>query len=395
MYRHNLQCIICLYGSSRLLAAACTQILNVLQPLRQRSLLRLAILLCQAAQLFDIGQLAGAVFLLRQNKFRLQLVPKLCEQLRQCHQRCCLTQAGQAFGGMHSQRLLLRRQIQLQLTAADSLQYIPQRFVIFGLPEELRQRRIIQTEIVGAQSTCQLQACVTVVQCSQQIQNIQNLLLLIKALALNYYAIYAIALQRLPQNFAMRHCSQQNSLACSRPELRLYFRQLLLQIGSDCLCLLLPFILFSAQVIILGFIRHLQQANLSAAGVSTLVMLQADFLLRQIHQLTKGGIAAFDNALRAAEVGFHAKVFARILRNILFYPIKDADIRMTETINRLLYVTDDKQVVLIVQLIAAEQINQLTLTLIGVLKLVHHNIFIALLILLPQRLILLQILNGQ
>ena len=93
MYRHNLQGIIGLYGSSRLLAAACTQILNVLQPFRQRSLLRLAILLCQAAQLFDIGQLARAVFLLRQDELRLQLIPKLCEQLRQCHQRCCLTQA--------------------------------------------------------------------------------------------------------------------------------------------------------------------------------------------------------------------------------------------------------------------------------------------------------------
>ena len=169
MYRHNLQRIIGLYGSGRLLAAACTQILNILQPFCQRSLLRLAILLCQAAQLFDIGQLAGAVFLLRQDELRLQLVPKLCEQLRQCHQRCCLTQAGQAFGGMHSQRLLLRRQVQLQLTAADSLQNIPQRFVIFGLPEKLRQRCIIQTEIIGAQSACQLQACVTVMQCSQQI----------------------------------------------------------------------------------------------------------------------------------------------------------------------------------------------------------------------------------
>ena len=124
-------------------------------------------------------------------------------------------------------------------------------------------------------------------------------------------------------------------------------------------------------------------------------MLQADFLLRQIHQLTKGGIAAFDNALRAAEVGFHAKVFARILRNILFYPIKDADIRMTETINRLLYVTDDKKIIRIIQLIAAEQINQLTLAFVGVLELVYHNIFIALLILLPQRLILLQMLDGQ
>ena len=169
MYRHNLQCIIGLYGSGRLLAAACAQILNVLQPLCQRSLLRLAILLCQATQLFNVGQLARAVFLLRQDKFRLQLVPKLCEQLRQCHQRCCLTQAAQAFGSMHSKRLLLWRQVKLQLTVADSLQYIPQRLVIFGLPEELRQRRIIQTEIVGAQSTCQLQACVTVMQCSQQI----------------------------------------------------------------------------------------------------------------------------------------------------------------------------------------------------------------------------------
>ena len=296
---------------------------------------------------------------------------------------------------MHSQRLLLRLQVQLQLTASDSLQYIPQRFVIFGLPEKLRQRCIIQTEIVGAQSTCQLQACVTVVQRSQQIQNIQNLLLLIKALALDYYAIYTVALQRLPQNFAMRHCSQQNSLACSRPELRLNLGQLLLQIGGDCLCLLLPFILFSAQVIILGFIRHLQQANLSAAGVSTLVMLQADFLLRQIHQLTKGGIAAFDNALRAAEVGFHTQVLSRILRDILFYLIKHADIRMTETINRLLHITDDKQIIRIIQLVTTEQINQLSLALIGVLELVYHNIFIALLILLPQRLILLQMLDGQ
>ena len=296
---------------------------------------------------------------------------------------------------MHSQRLLLRLQVQLQLTAADSLQYIPQRFIIFGLPEKLRQRSIIQTEIVGTQSTCQLQACVTVVQCSQQIQNIQNLLLLIKALALDYYAIYAVALQRLAQNFAMRHCSQQNSLACSRPELRLNLGQLLLQIGGDCLCLLLPFILFGAQVIILGFIRHLQQANLSAAGISTLVMLQADFLLRQIHQLTKGGITAFDNALRAAEVGFHAQVLSRILRDILFYPIKNADIGMTETINRLLNITDDKKIILAVQLVTAEQINQLTLAFVGILKLVHHNIFIALLILLPQRLILLQMLDGQ
>ena len=296
---------------------------------------------------------------------------------------------------MHSQRLLLRLQVQLQLTAADSLQYIPQRFVIFGLPEKLRQRCIIQTEIVGTQSTCQLQACVTVVQRSQQIQNIQYLLLLIKALALDYYAINAVALQRLPQNFAMRHCTQQNSLASPRPELRLYLGQLLLQIGGDCLCLLLPFILFSAKVIILGFIRHLQQANLSTAGVVTLVMLQTDFLLRQIHQLTKGGIAAFDNALRAAEVGFHAQVLSRILRNILFYLIKNADIRMTEAINRLLHVTDDKQIIRIIQLIAAEQINKLTLALVGVLKLIHHNIFIALLILLPQRLILLQMLDGQ
>ena len=124
-------------------------------------------------------------------------------------------------------------------------------------------------------------------------------------------------------------------------------------------------------------------------------MLQADFLLRQIHQLTKGGITAFDNALRAAEVGFHAQVLPCILRNILFYLIKDADIRMTEAINRLLHVTDDKQIIRIIQLIATEQINQLTLALIGVLKLVHHNIFIALLILLPQRLILLQMLDGQ
>ena len=193
----------------------------------------------------------------------------------------------------------------------------------------------------------------------------------------------------------MRHCSQQNSLACSRPELRLNLGQFLLQIGGDCRCLLLPFILFSAQVIILGFIRHLQQANLSAAGVSTLVMLQADFLLRQIHQLTKGGIAAFDNALRAAEVGFHTQVLSRILRDILFYLIKHADIRMTETINRLLHITDDKQVILIVQLVTTEQINQLTLAFVGVLELVHHNIFIALLILLPQRLILLQMLDGQ
>ena len=193
----------------------------------------------------------------------------------------------------------------------------------------------------------------------------------------------------------MRHCTQQNSLACPRPELRLNLGQLLLQIGSYCLCLLLPFILFSTQLIILGFIRHLQQANLGAAGVITLVMLQADFLLRQSHQLTKSGITAFDNALRAAEVGFHAQVLSRILRNILFYLIKNADIGMTEAINRLLHVTDDKQIIRIIQLITAEQINQLTLALVGVLKLVHHNIFIALLILLPQRLILLQILNGQ
>ena len=124
-------------------------------------------------------------------------------------------------------------------------------------------------------------------------------------------------------------------------------------------------------------------------------MLQADFLLRQIHQLTKGGITAFDNALRTAEVGFHPQVLSRILRDILFYLIKDADIRMTETINRLLHITDDKQVVLIVQLIAAEQINQLTLAFVGVLELVYHNIFIALLILLPQHLILLQMLDGQ
>ena len=99
--------------------------------------------------------------------------------------------------------------------------------------------------------------------------------------------------------------------------------------------------------------------------------------------------------MRAAEVSFHAKVFARILRDILFYPIKDADIRMTETINRLLYVTDDKKIIRIIQLIAAEQINQLTLAFVGVLELVYHNIFIALLILLPQRLILLQMLDGQ
>ena len=124
-------------------------------------------------------------------------------------------------------------------------------------------------------------------------------------------------------------------------------------------------------------------------------MLQTDFLLGQIHQLTKGGIAAFDNALRAAEVGFHAQVLPRILRDILFYLIKNADIRMTEAINRLLHITDDKEIIRIVQLIAAQQINQLTLALIGVLKLVHHNIFIALLILLPQRLILLQIFDGQ
>ena len=124
-------------------------------------------------------------------------------------------------------------------------------------------------------------------------------------------------------------------------------------------------------------------------------MLQTDFLLGQVHQLTKGGIAAFDNALRTAEVGFHAQVLSRILRNILFYLIKNADIRMTEAINRLLHVTDDKQIIRIIQLIAAEQINKLTLALVGVLKLIHHNIFIALLILLPQRLILLQILNGQ
>ena len=296
---------------------------------------------------------------------------------------------------MHRQRLLLRRQVQLQLTAADSLQNIPQRFVIFGLPEKLRQCCIIQAEIVGTQSTCQLQACVTVVQRSQQIQYIQYLLLLIKALALDYYAIYTIALQRLAQNFAMRHCSQQNSLACSRLKLRLNLGQLLLQIGGDCLSLLLPFILFSAKIIILGFIRHLQQTNLGAAGVSTLVMLQADFLLRQSHQLTKSGVAAFDNALRAAEVGFHAQVLPRILRDILFYLIKDADICVTEAINRLLHITDDKKIIRIIQLIAAEQINQLTLALIGVLKLVHHNIFIALLILLPQRLILLQMLDGQ
>ena len=124
-------------------------------------------------------------------------------------------------------------------------------------------------------------------------------------------------------------------------------------------------------------------------------MLQADFLLRQIHQLTKGGITAFDNALRAAEIGFHAQVFARILRNILFYLIKHADIGMTETINRLLHITDDKKIILAVQLVTAEQINQLTLAFVGVLELVHHNIFIALLILLPQRLILLQMLDGQ
>ena len=124
-------------------------------------------------------------------------------------------------------------------------------------------------------------------------------------------------------------------------------------------------------------------------------MLQADFLLRQIHQLTKGGITAFDNALRAAEVGFHAQVLSRILRDILFYLIKNADIGMTETINRLLHITDDKKIILAVQLVTAEQINQLTLAFVGVLKLVHHNIFIALLILLPQRLILLQMLDGQ
>ena len=193
----------------------------------------------------------------------------------------------------------------------------------------------------------------------------------------------------------MRHRTQQNSLACSRLKLQLYLGQLLLQIGGDCLSLLLPFILFSTQIIILGFIRHLQQANLSTAGVVTLVMLQADFLLRQSHQLTKGGITAFDNALRAAKVGFHAQVLSRILRDILFYLIKDADIGMTEAINRLLHVTDDKQIIRIVQLIAAEQINKLTLAFVGVLKLVHHNIFIALLILLPQRLILLQMLDGQ
>ena len=124
-------------------------------------------------------------------------------------------------------------------------------------------------------------------------------------------------------------------------------------------------------------------------------MLQTDFLLRQIHQLTKGGITAFDNALRAAEVGFHAQVLSRILRDILFYLIKNADIGMTETINRLLHITDDKKIILAVQLVTTEQINQLTLAFVGVLELVYHNIFIALLILLPQRLILLQMLDGQ
>jgi len=40
-------------------------------------------------------------------------------------------------------------------------------------------------------------------------------------------------------------------------------------------------------------------------------MLQTDFLLRQIHQLTKGGITAFDNALRAAEIEADAILMAK------------------------------------------------------------------------------------
>ena len=267
--------------------------------------------------------------------------------------------------------------------------------VIFGLPEKLRQRSIIQTKIIGAQGTCQLQTCVTVVQCSQQIQNIQNLLLLIKALAFDYNAINAVALQCLPQNFAMRHRTQQNSLACSRPELRLYLGQLLLQIGGDCLCLLLPFILFIAQVVVLRFIRHLQQTNLGTTGVCTLVMLQTDFLFRQIHQLTKGSITGLHNALRAAEISLHAQVLPRVLRNVLLHLGKDADISMTEAIDRLLHVTDNKQIICTVKLITAQQIYQLSLTFIGVLEFVYHDIFIALLILFAQFLILLQVLNSQ
>ena len=204
MNRHNLHCFLGVQIRRRRLRVGLTHGLNLRQPVPKARLTACAKGCRLVTQLAGIRQLAFAVLLHAQHSLHRQHTPQLGQKLRQSIQRCIAAQLRQNRPRPLYACSLLRREAR----CIRLHKRLPQ--AVRTAQKQLRQRRVVQTEVRRTQHACQLQTAVAVMQHCQEMQQIQHLLPLVEALAVNDNIGNILILQLCGNHSAFRHGLQQH-----------------------------------------------------------------------------------------------------------------------------------------------------------------------------------------
>ena len=204
MNRHNLHCLLGVQIRRRRLRVGLTHGLHLRQPVAKARLTACAEGCRLVTQLAGIRQLAFAVLLHAQHSLHRQHTPQLGQKLRQSVQRCVAAQLRQKLTRSLHACSLLRREARCICLHKR----LPQAFRT--AQKQLRQRRVVQPEVRRAQNAGQLQTAVAVMQHCQEVQQIQHLLPLVEALAVDDDIGNIFIFQLCGNHSAFRHGLQQH-----------------------------------------------------------------------------------------------------------------------------------------------------------------------------------------